>query len=388
MEKNILYVMKSVWQAVLFAAVTAGLELMVIGVLLLCGITTPGELDGNGTIRYLILLPAQLSALVMVQILFFMWKKWRNHDAVWKSRVSFLCVCLGCMMGAWLTDVSFLGEAAKERGRLLALLLLTGLPFLGYVCFFLFAEKSRLETESRVYQKQAGLYQEWYEGFQKTRKETLAFRHDMNNHFGVLRHLCSNAGEPGEDGAKAGEGRVLDEVRKYIDSMGTGYNRTGCDTDSGNLMMDFAVDMKKNYAQSRGIPMEVELNIPREMNYNSMDLVIFLSNLLDNAIEACERMENRAAAKIVLRMQYKMSNLVVFIKNTYDGHLDGRSSGQQEAVPLGTVKADKTAHGIGMKNVMDIVNKYHGMLQWDASDGWFRINALLYEFGERKKDEL
>lgn len=181
---------------------------------------------------------------------------------------------------------------------------------------------------------------------------------------------------------------MLDEIRKYIDSMGAGYNRTGCDTDSGNLMMDFAVDMKKNYAQSRGIPMEVELNIPKEMNYNSMDLVIFLSNLLDNAIEACERMENREEARIVLRLQYKMSNLVVFIKNTYDGHLDGRSSGEQEAVPIGTSKADKTAHGIGMKNVMDIVNKYHGALRWTAKDGWFCINALLYEFEERKKDEL
>lgn len=386
MEKTILYVVKSVWQAVLFAVVTAALELLVIGVLLLCGLAAPGQLAEDGTIRYLMLLPAQLSALVAVQIFFFVWKKWRNHDAVWKNRISFLCVCLGCLSGVVLVDAFLLGESGQERGRLLALALLTGLPFLGYVLYFIFAERSRLETESRVYQKQAGLYQEWYEGFQKTRKETLAFRHDMNNHFGVLRHLCSNAG--GEGGVQEGGGYVLEEIRKYIDSMGVGYNRTGCDTDSGNLMMDFAVDMKKNYAQSRGIPMEVELNIPKEMNYNSMDLVIFLSNLLDNAIEACERMENREAARIVLRLQYKMSNLVVFIKNTYDGHLDGRSSGEQEAVPIGTSKADKTAHGIGMKNVMDIVNKYHGVLRWNAEDGWFCINALLYEFEEREKDEL
>lgn len=386
MEKTILYVVKSVWQAALFAVVTEALELLGVGVLLLCGLATPGQLAEDSTIRYLILLPAQLSALMAVQIFFFVWKKWRNHDAVWKSRVSFLCVCLGCLSGVVLMDVFLLGGSGQERGRILALALLTGLPFLGYVLYFIFAERSRLETESRVYQKQAGLYQEWYEGFQKTRKETLAFRHDMNNHFGVLRHLCSNA--DGAGGAQEGESYVLDEIRKYIDSMGTGYNRTGCDTDSGNLMMDFAVDMKKNYAQSRGIPMEVELNIPKEMNYNSMDLVIFLSNLLDNAIEACERMENREAARIVLRLQYKMSNLVVFIKNTYDGHLDGRSSGEQEAVPIGTSKADKTAHGIGMKNVMDIVNKYHGALRWIAEDGWFCINALLYEFEERKKDEL
>lgn len=42
MEKTILYVVESVWQAALFAVVTAALELLGIGVLLLCGLATPG----------------------------------------------------------------------------------------------------------------------------------------------------------------------------------------------------------------------------------------------------------------------------------------------------------------------------------------------------------
>lgn len=377
MENNVLYVVKSIWQMLIFAVIVAGLELLAMGLLALCGVCDIQLLRNDERILYLILLLAQMFAFVVVQIIFYSWKKWENHDAVWKNRVGFLCVCVGCFLGMLLMDIGFLGGKELTSGQIVVLALLAGLNFLSYVFYFISTEKSRLEIENRVYQKQAVLYQEWYEGFQKTRKETLAFRHDMNNHFGVLKHLCKNAEE-------AESGGVLTEIGKYIDSMGTNYNRTGCDTDSGNLMMDFAVDMKKNYAQSRGIPMEVELNIPKEMNYNSMDLVIFLSNLLDNAIEACERMGDKSQTKIVLKMQYKMSNLVVLIKNTYDGHLDGQSSDLQEYVAIETTKADKTAHGIGMKNVMDIVEKYHGAIRWNAENGWFSVNALLYEFENKK----
>lgn len=176
---------------------------------------------------------------------------------------------------------------------------------------------------------------------------------------------------------------MLTEIDKYIDNLGINYNKTGYDTDSGNMMVDFAVDMKKNYALTKGIPMEVELHIPKDMQYSSMDLVIFLSNLLDNAIEACERMEEKEKAKIILKMQYQMSNLVVLIKNTYDGHLDGKTSNEKEYAMLPTSKADKGAHGIGMKNVMDIVEKYNGTIHWKAEQGWFTINALLYKMDEK-----
>ena len=302
MENNVLYVVKSIWQMLIFAVIVAGLELLAMGLFVLGGVCDIQLLRNDERLLYLILLLAQMFAFVVVQIVFYSWKKWENHDAVWKNRVGFLCVCVGCFFGMLLMDIGFLGGKDLTKGQIVVLSLLAGVNFLSYVFYFISTEKSRLEIENRVYQKQAVLYQEWYEGFQKTRKETLAFRHDMNNHFGVLKHLCKNAEE-------AESGGVITEIGKYIDSMGTNYNRTGCDTDSGNLMMDFAVDMKKNYAQSRGIPMEVELNIPKEMNYNSMDLVIFLSNLLDNAIEACERMGDKSQTKIVLKMQYKGLNI-------------------------------------------------------------------------------
>lgn len=377
MESNIIYILMSILQMPLFAAIVAVLEVLGIGMLILCGICDVGTLKNNPQLSYLMLIMAQMFAFCIVQIIFYFRKKWDNHDAVWRSRLEFSCVAVGCFVGMLVVIVNMVDVKQLTKGQMVVLTVLTGLNLLGYVFYFISKEKSRLETERRVYQKQSVLYQEWYEGFQQTRKETLAFRHDMNNHLGALKYLCKSGETKNESGG------MLTEIDKYIDSLGINFNRTTYDTDSGNMMVDFAVDMKKNYAQTRGIPMEVELHIPKEMKYSSMDLVIFLSNLLDNAIEACERMEDRENTKIILKLQYKMSNLVVLIKNTYDGHLDGESSNSKEYAMLPTSKDDKGAHGIGMKNVMDIVKKYNGVIRWEADKGWFTINALLYDFDEK-----
>lgn len=371
---NVVYMIKSILYMPMFAAIVAGMELLGITLFILCGICDMQMLGNDRQMSYLILLITQMFAFCVVQIIFYFQKSWDNHEAVWKSRVRFLCACLGCFIGMLLMIVLIVDFGELSAVQLGVWMCLSGLNFVSYIFYFVLKEKSRLETESRVYEKQSVLYKEWYEGFSQTRKETLAFRHDMNNHLGILKYLCKNDAE-----GKESNGRLC-EIDKYIDSLGIQFNRTGCDTDSGNMMVDFAVDMKKSYAQTRGIAMETELHIPKEMNYSSMDLVIFLSNLLDNAIEACEKLEQREKAKIILKMQYKMSNLVVLIKNTYDGHLDGSIGRQKEYAMLRTSKEDKEAHGIGMKNVMDIVEKYNGVIQWEAEEGWFTVNALLYEF--------
>lgn len=377
-DSNILYILSSILQIPLFAVIVVGLELLGISLFMLCGICDIEMLQNDAQMAYFILIMAQMFAFCVAQIIFYFQKKWDNHEAVWKSRLRFASVCLGCMTGMLFMAANMVEIKELATGRLVVLIGLSGLNCLSYIFYFMSKEKSRLETERHVYQKQSVLYQEWYEGFQQTRKETLAFRHDMNNHLGVLKYLCMN----GESEAESGG--MLAEIDKYIDSLGINFSKAGYDTDSGNMMVDFAVDMKKNYAQTKGIPMEVELHIPKEMKYSSMDLVIFLSNLLDNAIEACERMEQKERAKIILKMQYKMSNLVVLIKNTYDGKLDGETSNSREYATLPTSKEDKSAHGIGMKNVMDIVEKYNGTIKWKAEQGWFTINALLYDFDDKK----
>lgn len=194
MENTLLYIniMTSFLQIPLFAAIVVVLELLGMGLFVLCGICDVSMLKNDKEMAYLMLILAQMFAFCVVQLIFYFQKKWDNHEAVWKSRVRFACVCVGCFVGMMIMTTNVLNVKQLSGGQRVVLFVLTGLNLLGYSFYFISKEKSRLETENRVYQKQSVLYQEWYEGFQQTRKETLAFRHDMNNHFGVLKYLCKN----------------------------------------------------------------------------------------------------------------------------------------------------------------------------------------------------
>ena len=118
-----------------------------------------------------------------------------------------------------------------------------------------------------------------------------------------------------------------------------------------------------------------------------MDMVIILGNLLDNAIEACEKTENKKEIK--LEIKYILNNLFITIENTYNGNLnDAERGGEHTELPK-TTKGDFINHGVGLRNVNDIVNKYNGEMSWTAKDNVFRVEILMYQIRKNtKKDEL
>ncbi len=173
------------------------------------------------------------------------------------------------------------------------------------------------------------------------------------------------------------------EIEKYLKSIGITYDMIFHNTDSENLMIDSIIDIKKGYALSKGIDMVTELYIPPNMKYDSLDMVIILGNLLDNAIEACEKLINKKKPEITLKIQYKMSNIVILVKNTYEGENGQSGSSVDDSLPK-TTKTDKKVHGIGMRNAKEIIEKYNGVIEWRTEYGMFIVDVLLYEFDKRE----
>ena len=89
-----------------------------------------------------------------------------------------------------------------------------------------------------------------------------------------------------------------------------------------------------------------------------------LAIFLDNAIEACERITDKNSW-IHIKNEKRKNQLLYFeiqkitIENTV------------QPVPgkFISTKTDGTLHGYGMKNIMDVVEKYHGIFQ----SQWLKI---------------
>ena len=103
--------------------------------------------------------------------------------------------------------------------------------------------------------------------------------------------------------------------------------------------------------------MEANVDYPVDCHITSSDMVIILANLLDNAIEACSKIENSSERKI--RLVIRRINAMVMIK------VENPCPQAPEVVggKLMTNKKNKYDYGWGRVNVEDTAQKYEGSLR-------------------------
>lgn len=103
-----------------------------------------------------------------------------------------------------------------------------------------------------------------------------------------------------------------------------------------------------------------------DLRMSDEDIVIILSNLLSNAMEACEKCDKKI---IKLKFVKDDGNIVVSVKNTFCGTILCQNG------EIATTKEDSAEHGIGIKNIIHAVNKYSGSytIKYDQEEFYFSI---------------
>ena len=111
------------------------------------------------------------------------------------------------------------------------------------------------------------------------------------------------------------------------------------------------------------------MQIPKERRINEFDLCVLFGNILDNALEACERMQSGQCRFINIQAKNVKKCFLLEVKNSMgrtEKYIDGY-----------TIKEDSQKHGIGLLNVSDVVNKYNGVVNTEAEKGIFVISILM-----------
>lgn len=99
------------------------------------------------------------------------------------------------------------------------------------------------------------------------------------------------------------------------------------------------------------------------------ELSILLSNLFDNAIEACQSVNGNKY--ISLSVTSVKSYLHIVMKNTIEGSV------LKENPNLDSAKKDNAEHGYGLRSIKDIVRKYNGNMQITEQEGYFVVDIIL-----------
>lgn len=207
-----------------------------------------------------------------------------------------------------------------------------------------------LEHQNKYYKRQIELM----DGMMKSNN---SLQHDLNNH---LISIESYLNEKEIDNALA----YVKKMQKHNNMADDAFSKTG------NSVIDSILNLKLHEAATKGIDIESQICIPKKLDVDSFDLTIVLCNVLDNAIEAAEKLE--ADKKIKILFIYDRRRLILLAENTYCGSIEVRR-GQ-----LSTSKSDKALHGIGLQNVKSVVEKYSGTVDITYDKNWFKIYIMLY----------
>ena len=166
------------------------------------------------------------------------------------------------------------------------------------------------------------------------------------------------------------EENEIDKLKEFVNThLLHRYDRLE-EFHTGNETLDYLLSQKASEARGLGISFLADIRTPLDICMESNDLCAILLNLLDNAIEAGDGIEN---PDIQVTMMEQKNYLSITVRNRIDRDV------LTENPALHTTKEDAANHGIGLRIIHSIVEKYNGMFSTKIQDGYFTANALLQQ---------
>ena len=206
---------------------------------------------------------------------------------------------------------------------------------------------------NELIQNQVKRQLKFYERLESINKETRAIKHDMKNHMIIVRRLA----EKGE----------LQGLQQYLTNIEYTAEKLDNILHTGNSIVDAIINEKLEVAHKKRIPLEVKIQLPKELSIEPIDICVIMANSIDNAIEACGKIEEEDMRQIQVRSSCDKGYFIYCISNTTKEPV--KIVNKQMA----TSKKDSLNHGYGIINMRTSVEKYDGKLSMDYKENCFYL---------------
>ncbi len=210
---------------------------------------------------------------------------------------------------------------------------------IGVALYYAVWLKSIEDVEERLMIQQMVLERQWKKDVEEETKKLRILRHDMNNHIAILKVLSDTGQE--------------EELKEYIEEMYHKIERANDVVVTESTTLASLVSAKKMKAKELGIKFESKLLL-KEWNMSDIDISTLFGNLLDNAMEAAEKAEKKW---IDLTVEEKSDHFFVICENSF------KEAPKRKGQEFVTSKEDEDSHGMGIKSMRQIVEKYRGEIK-------------------------
>lgn len=236
-----------------------------------------------------------------------------------------------------------------------------GLVFINILVFTLFSKlQNQLEIRrsSDLLEMQMHLEKASFSRLEDSYNKTRELRHDLKNHILSLKGIASNG--------------TREELLAYLDRMTDSIEESTYISISKNSAVDAVLNEKLFYAQRAGIATQFDITPLDGTSFAPMDICTIISNALDNAIEACEKLGEESEKYIELKISDIGDEMIISVKNPVAGALQKNANGL-----FNTDKPDKESHGLGLKSIKSTAKKYGGEMLTKIDNGTFNLIVRL-----------
>lgn len=207
-----------------------------------------------------------------------------------------------------------------------------------------------VQRENYALNIENAVMKEYYETLSNQIDKNKKFHHDIDNHMGTLKSMID-------------ENVSKETVTEYANEIKEEYKEIGTLEYCANPVVNAVIQNKSKQCKQLGIEFDTQIERFDISKFKETDFIALMANVLDNAIEECERIDIKK--KIVrLKMGSLEKNLFIKVENSTDKTEEMLSN-------LTTSKNDKESHGVGMKIIKEIVEKYKGEYMVDIQGGMF-----------------
>lgn len=158
---------------------------------------------------------------------------------------------------------------------------------------------------------------------------------------------------------------------KYLEKMEQEIRSYEAQNKTGNKVLDAVLTSKSLYCQNKGIGLTCVADGSLLEFMAEMDISALFGNVLDNAIESAEKLQDKEKRLIHLSVAKQMNFLRIRVENYCEENISFRNG-----MPL-TTKKDKHLHGFGMKSIQSTVRKYGGSVTTGLRNNWFEVRILI-----------
>ncbi|RDY27610.1 GHKL domain-containing protein [Romboutsia weinsteinii] len=211
---------------------------------------------------------------------------------------------------------------------------------------------NRLRLENELIKESIDMQYKYYMSLKESQLEVRKLYHDMKNHMICIENLYGK--------------------NDYLKSISSKLEESESIFDTGNMILDIILNDKKTICDNSGIDLTVDINFSKCDFIDISDVCSIFSNMIDNSIEACKKINDDSIAKkikikgtivnrlYVIKCENTKVNKVRYIDNL-----------------IITQKKDKFLHGIGITSIKSSVEKYDGNLDIEVSKYDFSITIYI-----------